>query len=158
LSCPQDCNGKQGGKPSKRFCCGDGDGQNSVGCNDSRCTSGGFECSDILPGYFCCGDLVCEAAEDSFNCEVDCGPPPSCGDGNCDPGEDQCSCPVDCGEPPAAETDCTDGIDNDCDDSADCADSDCAADLACGACLPKKSPCNDDSQCCNYKCRGGKCR
>jgi len=157
LSCPQDCNGKQVGKSSKRFCCGDGDGQGPVYCSDSRCTSGGFECSDILPASFCCGDLVCEGAEDSFNCEVDCEPPPSCGDGSCDPSEDECNCPQDCGTPPGTETECTDGIDNDCDGSADCGDDDCAADSAC-ECLPKKSTCDVDSDCCSNKCRGGKCR
>ena len=38
VSCAADCNGKTGGKPSNRFCCGDGDGPNPVSCSDSRCT------------------------------------------------------------------------------------------------------------------------
>ena len=50
LNCAADCNGKQNGKQSNRFCCGDGDGQNPVDCSDSRCNSQGFQCSDILPG------------------------------------------------------------------------------------------------------------
>ncbi len=44
LSCPQDCNGVQTGKPSDRFCCGDGDGENPVDCSDSRCTGDGNTC------------------------------------------------------------------------------------------------------------------
>ncbi len=37
LSCSSDCNGTQGGKPSGRYCCGDGAGENPVDCGDSRC-------------------------------------------------------------------------------------------------------------------------
>jgi hypothetical protein len=43
LSCT-DCNGEQGGNPGNRFCCGDGDGENPVDCNDARCTGGGNTC------------------------------------------------------------------------------------------------------------------
>jgi hypothetical protein len=127
-SCSQDCNGVKNGKPSGRFCCGFG-GQNPVGCGDSRCTSGGFSCTETPQGSgvsTCCGDLVCDIPEDGFNCPLDCGPPPVCGDGTCDPGEEGCSCAVDCGPPPASETNlCTDGVDNDCDLTVDCADADC---------------------------------
>jgi hypothetical protein len=35
---------------------------------------------------------VCEGAEDSTNCELDC----FCGDGTCSPGEDNDNCPDDC--------------------------------------------------------------
>jgi hypothetical protein len=59
---------------------------------------------------YCCGDGVCEGAEDETNCAIDCGGP-SCGDGNCDPGEDECNCAQDCGTPPSTETVCDDGID-----------------------------------------------
>jgi len=45
LSCSSDCRGVQSGNPNNRFCCGDGDGQNPVGCSDSRCTSSGFQCT-----------------------------------------------------------------------------------------------------------------
>jgi len=44
LSCPADCNGVQGGSPSSRYCCGDGDGQKPVGCSDPRCTANGKSC------------------------------------------------------------------------------------------------------------------
>lgn len=176
-SCPQDCNGVQTGKPDFRYCCGDGDGHNPVGCDDPRCSSGGNTCSDIPAVGSCCGDGICEGSEDSYNCAVDCGPapycgdgicngdedsysceedcgpPPFCGDGICDEGEDQCSCPDDCGYPPTIETNCSDGIDEDCDGYADCDDGDCSADPAC-SCLPADSPCVYDSECCSNKCLG----
>jgi subtilisin family serine protease len=44
LSCPDDCNGEQGGNPGSRYCCGDGDGEGPVGCNDPRCTANGNTC------------------------------------------------------------------------------------------------------------------
>jgi 3',5'-cyclic AMP phosphodiesterase CpdA len=148
LACPDDCAGQQGGKPSKRFCCGDGDGQNPVGCEDSRCTDAEFDCGSTAVSY-CCGDGVCEGNEDSYTCEVDCGPPPICGDGFCDPGEDICNCSVDCGNP--SPENCDDGIDNDCDGHTDCGDTDCSDNPLC-SCVEKKSPCEQDSDCCSNKC------
>ncbi len=156
-SCPADCNGRQGGKPSNRFCCGFG-GQNPVGCGDSRCATGGFQCTTAPqpPVSFCCGDGTCEGSEDSNNCAIDCGPPP-CGDGFCDPAtEDPCSCAVDCGTPPASEVPnvtCQDGIDNDCDGATDCSDmADCSTDPAC-SCLPKNASCHLNSDCCSGNCK-----
>jgi hypothetical protein len=152
LSCPADCNGKTNGKPSTRFCCGDGDGQNPRSCSDPTCSTGGWECTDVPanPSTYCCGDATCEGAEDSFNCAVDCGAPPFCGDGTCDPGEDQCSCAGDCGTPPATEEGlCSDGIDNDCDGLTDGDDDDCA-----GACFPLGASCTDNADCCSVKCKG----
>jgi hypothetical protein len=157
VSCPADCNGVQTGKPSGRWCCGDGDGVNPVGCDDPRCTDGGKSCTDIPAPPFCCGDLVCEGSEDGFTCEIDCGAPPYCGDGTCDPGEDQCSCPDDCGTPPANETNCADGIDEDCDGFADCDDGDCASDPAC-VCLPRGAACTLDDECCSGRCHRGACK
>jgi hypothetical protein len=52
LSCAADCRGVQSGNPSNRYCCGDGDGQNPVGCGDARCNSGGFTCSDAPVASF----------------------------------------------------------------------------------------------------------
>jgi hypothetical protein len=72
LSCPTDCNGVQQGNPGTRFCCGDGDGTNPVGCGDARCTSGAFQCSTPLPPATCCGDGFCEGTEDESNCFADC--------------------------------------------------------------------------------------
>ncbi len=72
LSCPGDCNGLQSGKPSNRYCCGDGDGSNPVGCGDSRCSANGNTCSGGAGAPYCCGDGVCEGAETVANCAVDC--------------------------------------------------------------------------------------
>jgi len=100
LNCPADCNGVQDGKVSSRFCCGAKNGDNPVGCSDSRCTSRGYSCSS-LPVASCCGDAVCGGYESSCDCEVDCG------------------------LPPAVETDCADGLDDDCDGLTDAQDADC---------------------------------
>jgi hypothetical protein len=59
--------------------------------------------------------------------------------------------------PPSTEVDCSNGIDDDCDNLVDCNDSDCSDYFNC-TCLPKGSNCDADSDCCNNKCRGGKCR
>lgn len=153
LSCPEDCNGKQNGNPSNRFCCGDGDGQNPAPCTDSRCSTGGFSCTDVPVTPSCCGDGTCEGIEDSIICEVDCGAPPVCSDGFCDPGEDSCNCALDCGAPPPSESLCTDGFDEDCDGLTDCQDADCGSDPAC-LCEPLGASCVADIECCSLKCRG----
>jgi subtilisin family serine protease len=162
VSCPADCNGVQTGKPSGRFCCGDGDGSNPLPCSDSVCSTGGWQCTDVPVGggSYCCGDDVCEGDEDGFNCEIDCGAPSYCGDGTCDPGEDQCNCAADCGAPPSSEFGlCTDGIDNDCGGGTDCADADCAGDSAC-VCGDPGDPCTTNGDCCSGKCfvNRGVCR
>jgi subtilisin family serine protease len=142
-TCDRDCLGKRNGRWDRQYCCGDGDEWYPFGC-DERCTENGLQCGASTP--YCCGDLVCEGAEDSFNCEVDCGSLPSCEDGSCDPGEDECNCPQDCGTPPGIETECADGIDNDCDGFTDGADPDCE----CGG---KNAPCSDNSDCCSGVCK-----
>ncbi len=157
LSCSDDCNGRQNGRPSGRYCCGDGDGENPVGCGDPQCTGAGNTCSDVAPVATCCGDGFCEGSEDGFNCEVDCGAPPICGDGTCDPGEDECNCSADCGPPPSSETDCANGVDEDCDGLTDCNDADCDADPACN-CLGRGEPCSDDGECCSSRCHRGACK
>ena len=87
LSCPGDCAGSQAGKPNSRYCCGNGStGQNPVTCADSRCTQGARECSNTPQAASCCGDLQCGGVENSFNCALDCGPPPAC-----DPTETSCT-------------------------------------------------------------------
>ena len=151
LTCPADCNSELGGKPTGRYCCGDGTADYGVTCSDSRCTGDGNTCAGdpVVPS--CCGDGVCEGSEDGFNCAVDCGSPPVCGDGTCNGGENQCNCPDDCGTPPSTEIDCEDGIDNDCDGFIDGADPDCA-------CLPKGEPCTFDSECCSNWCHRGACK
>ncbi len=159
VSCAADCAGKQGGKLSKRFCCGDGEGDGPVGCTDTRCNAGGFVCNEVPADPYCCGDGVCDTGEDGFDCEVDCGVPEYCGDGSCNAIEDSCDCPEDCGSPPAFETSCTDGQDNDCDALVDCADTDdCGTDPAC-SCLPKNASCASDGECCSGTCKSvGRCR
>ncbi len=156
LSCASDCNGTQGGKPANRFCCGDGDGQNPVGCSDSRCSSGGFMCTTVPAAPSCCGDTICEGTEDSNNCAVDCGPAPFCGDGICDPNEDECNCATDCGAPPSTETSCTNGVDDDCDNDVDCDDADCASDPICQSACDNDGICESGEDCmnCANDCEG----
>jgi hypothetical protein len=128
LSCAADCNGTQRGRPSNRFCCGDGDGQNPVDCTDSRCTTGGFECTDVpvFPGSFCCGDSICDSGESCANCGLDCTL-----------GSELCS----------------GGIDDDCDGFVDCDDPDCDADPDCVlTCTPEGDPCSKDRDCCSGNC------
>jgi hypothetical protein len=129
LSCAADCNGVTSGKPSNRFCCGDGDGQNPLACSDSACSTGGWSCTDILVagGAFCCGDSSCDNGESCSNCALDC------------------------------EEDlewCSDGIDNDCNLAVDCADEACSTDDACQGVGPadcsaisSKNGCNAETNC-----------
>jgi hypothetical protein len=69
-SCPADCNGRTRGKPSRRFCCGDGGGDGPIDCSDDRCYLSGNTCGAPIP--FCCGNDTCEGAEDNLNCAIDC--------------------------------------------------------------------------------------
>ncbi len=92
--CPADCNGIVSGKPANRFSCGFGDSSNnnSVGCSDPRCTTGGYACTEepVEPVSYCCGDATCSGPEDSSSCSLDCGEPPPepvCGNGIIETGE-----------------------------------------------------------------------
>jgi len=89
-TCSADCNGVLNGKPSSRFSCGL-TGQYAVSCSDPRCTTGGFDCTEVpvAPVDYCCGDDVCGGPEDSNSCALDCGPPPApfCGNGIIELGE-----------------------------------------------------------------------
>jgi hypothetical protein len=136
LSCSADCRGKQNGRRGSRYCCGDGGGENPVGCNDSRCNASGFQCGGTAPAGYCCGDLVCEGDEDGFNCALDCGA--------CVPDQ-------------PTETSCSDGLDNDCDIFVDCNDSNCDSAPAC-SCVSSGGSCSANSECCGNKCKGGRCR
>ncbi|MEE4271574.1 MAG: trypsin-like peptidase domain-containing protein, partial [Thermoanaerobaculales bacterium] len=156
-SCPSDCNGITTGRPSGRFCCG----SSSLGCSDSRCTTGGYSCTSVPAGSsFCCGDGFCEGDEDAFNCSIDCTGGSYCGDGTCDPGEDVCSCSDDCGLPPASEvpnTTCADGVDNDCDGVFDCNDADCGTDPTCNVtCGAAGDACTTGADCCSGSCHPAK--
>lgn len=72
LSCASDCNGVQGGNPGSRYCCGDGDGLNPVGCADARCSQNGRSCVAGSTQTTCCGDGFCDASESSSTCVADC--------------------------------------------------------------------------------------
>jgi hypothetical protein len=151
-SCAQDCNGKQGGKPSNRFCCGD-----PLGCGDARCFQDGFSCAEGPSAATCCGDGLCQGNELGSGCEVDCGPD-LCGDGFCDIDEDECSCSADCGAAPSTEVACTDQLDDDCDGLIDCADPDCSGAPVC-SCGAKGSACSSAADCCSNQCkRNNTCR
>jgi hypothetical protein len=118
LTCAAECNGTQNGRPANRFCCGFG-GQNPVGCSDSRCVTGGFQCTETPAGTdtFCCGDLECDASGlECETCGVDCSATdPICEDpGGCIPTSSKEKGPR-----------CFDGIDNDCDGLIDGDDPDC---------------------------------
>lgn len=156
LSCPTDCNGNQGGKPSSRYCCGDGAGTNPVSCSNGVCTGSGNTCNGGVPPNTCCGDSVCNGTETSANCAVDCGGAPVCGDTQCNGGETSCTCPADCGSPAPSEVvnaTCKDGLDNDCDGNADCNDGDCTLDPGCRLCSPSGATCSTNAQCCSNRCR-----
>jgi len=158
LSCPQDCNGQQTGKPSQRFCCGDGAGTGPVSCSDARCSTNGWICLAQPAPATCCGDLVCAGSELSI-CPLDC-PRPACGDGTCNGLETRCNCAADCGAPPSSETPsqtCSNAADDDCDGAVDCGDADCSSDPIC-SCLVTGSSCSSHGQCCSGHCRRGACR
>jgi len=132
VSCPADCNGKQNGKPSGRWCCGDGDGEGPVGCADARCDDNGNTCTTVpvSPGSFCCGDTTCESGETCANCALDCMTGPEV---------------------------CGNGLDDDCNSLTDCLDTAvCGALPECQACtlLPLGASCSSNSECCSNKCKG----
>jgi extracellular elastinolytic metalloproteinase len=158
VSCAADCNGVQSGKPQNRFCCGDGDGQNPVSCGDSRCTASGNTCTNVPAppgGSYCCGDATCEGAEDGFNCEIDCGPPPICGN-NTTEAPEVCD-GTDLGGQTCLDFDCTGGT-LAC--AVDCSDYDISGCTGCGpVCLPKNASCSADEECCSTVCKNnGRCR
>jgi hypothetical protein len=126
-SCPSDCRGVHGGKPSGRYCCGDGGGTNPVTCSDSRCSSAGFACTTnpTVPGSFCCGDDTCSNGESCATCGLDCAL--------------------------GAEI-CGNGADDDCNGLVDCADAACSGSPAC-QCEPAGSACSSSSECCSNNCR-----
>ena len=164
VSCAADCNGVQGGKPSNRYCCGDGDGTNPVTCSDSRC-GGPAQCTSdpVIPGSFCCGDSICDASESCSSCGLDCnlgveicssGVDEDC-DGDIDCNDSDCSSDPSCvctvTENP--ETSCGDGQDNDCDGLFDLADPDCQV------CGQRNDPCSSGADCCSGSCKNnGRCR
>lgn len=130
VSCPSDCNGVQGGKPSGRYCCGDGGGSNPIPCTDSRCTAGGKSCTTVpsSPGSYCCGDSTCSNGESCATCAVDCS---------------LFNFEV-----------CDNGVDDDCNGQVDCNDAGCSAAPECQVtCKPSGQACSASSECCSNNCR-----
>jgi len=167
LSCASDCRGKQNGAVKNQYCCGDGDGTNPVGCDDGRCTTDPWMCSDVPSDPYCCGDGTCEGDENISNCAIDCG----------------CTSPADCDDLVACtDDDCVGGAcvntPNDascpddgafcngteyCDATADCSSTGdpCAPTEACNeatdtcdpsSCLPPGDPCATGAECCSGLC------
>jgi len=179
LSCGQDCRGRVNGNPNNQYCCsgdaGGGGGPNPIDCTDSRCTSGGWQCSDTA-NSFCCGDGTCDDGENESNCAVDCVVPCS-GPGDCDDGvactDDACvssscvntpnnaNCPDDGQFCNGAES---------CDPTSNCVSSGdpCASNETCdetadtcdpAVCGLKNDPCSTDLDCCSGDCKpNGRCR
>jgi hypothetical protein len=148
VSCPADCNGRQGGKPNQRFCCGFA-GSNPVGCNASQC---GAACTTQSMGS-CCGDGVCSGAEDTDTCLRDC---PPCTDAD---GDGFCASEGDCNDanpnvrPNATEL-CTGGVDENCNGLKDCSDPACSTSPSCITCSPLGASCTQNGQCCSGSCGG----
>jgi len=154
LSCSADCNGRTGGRPSNRYCCGDGAGPNPMTCTDAVCTDNGASCTTtpVTGGSFCCGDATCDEGEDCSNCALDCGGGLEvCGNG----ADDDCDLLVDCADPDCigGTEVCGNGQDDDCNGQIDCDDSVCSALPAC-LCAPVGDSCTVNSDCCGNKCRG----
>jgi hypothetical protein len=127
-NCRADCNGKTGGKPSSRYCCGA-----ETPCADRRCDDGSRICESGGGEPYCCGDSACEGGENNANCAIDC--------------PDTCT--------PNETGFCNDALDNDCDQDVDCADADCNSDTACQSlCLPTGQACSKNADCCSNLCRG----
>lgn len=126
VTCAADCDGKQGGKPSGRYCCGFG-GTNPVGCDPQRCGSCLVE--PLSPGSYCCGDAVCSGGESCANCALDCTRGPEI---------------------------CDNGIDDDCANGTDCSDTTaCASAPVCQpTCLGQGELCNSGDECCSGSCKG----
>lgn len=172
VSCGADCNGKTGGKPSSRFCCGDGDGPNPLSCGDSACSSGGWSCTDTPAAGSCCGDGTCEGSEDGNNCAIDCACQSAA---DCD---DAVACTDDACVGGFCENTANDGNCPDdgqfcngseyCDAGADCSSTGdpCAsnencdeANDTCVACTGKNGSCSAGSECCSGTCKAnGRCR
>jgi hypothetical protein len=147
VSCPADCAGQQGGKPSSRYCCGFS-GSYPIGCDASRCGA----CT-TQPLNVCCGDGLCGGDETMASCLRDC---PPCTDGD---GDGYCPSQGDCNDanpnirPNAVEL-CTGGIDENCNGLSDCNDPACGASPSCTTCLQVGVSCTQNGQCCSLSCGG----
>jgi len=128
VNCPDDCRGIQLGLLCMQYCCGDGGGQNPIGCS-SKCTNFGHKCETTPSASisYCCGDGVCNDGEHFGNCPNDCG----------------------------RDEICNDGVDNDSDGLVDCHDPDCTSNPVCAAptCRAANEPCRQCSDCCSKRCK-----
>jgi len=79
------------------------------------CVDLGYDYLGITCFDYWCGDDVCDAGEDEFNCPADCSGGPVCGNGACEVGEDEVSCAADC-----YVSVCDDGVCDDDEDPVDC--------------------------------------
>ena len=120
-----------------------------ISCTADSCNEDTDSCDNVPDDASCndgndCTNGTCNAASGcEYNMIPDC-----CGNGSCESGEDICTCPEDCGTPPSTEIDCSDGSDNDCDALIDDDDPDCSS------CLPNRSWCSSDAECCSNNCSG----
>ncbi|MGA1865805.1 MAG: C1 family peptidase [bacterium] len=167
-SCPFDCRGMLTSKPSGRYCCGD-----TGTCDDSRCTSEGWQCSMDQPVAYCCGDGICEGPEDADNCAIDCSftcvdnedcedyntcTEDMCVDSGCVyanfPDNKLCNdnnicCSGECNEPACR-------VDADCDDGESCTIDACLNPGTCGAGCDNTWPvCGAADGCCGPNCLFG---
>ncbi|MGH7893021.1 MAG: MopE-related protein [Candidatus Binatia bacterium] len=147
VSCPADCAGRQGGKPSARFCCGFG-GPNPIGCDANRCGACTTQVIDV-----CCGDGQCNGGETNATCSRDCFPCTDAdGDGYC-PSQGDCNDANPTIRPNAVEA-CSGGVDENCNGLVDCNDPACATSPSCTTCSPLGASCTQNGQCCSLSCGG----
>lgn len=167
ITAPNDCNFKLNGNPNNRYCCGDGTAEYGVTCGDSRCSADGNSCTDVPAPQSCCGDSVCEGAENIPNCAVDCAECTVAAE--CDDFDlctiDDCianacsNTPLDCDDSDACTDDtCSGGVCSndpiDCDDGDLCTVDSC--DIAAG-CMNDPLDCDDSDACTTDSCAGGVC-
>jgi hypothetical protein len=91
-----------------------------------------------------CGNGVCEADEDVYSCDIDCG---VCGDGICTAFENPGNCPSDCG---GSSSSCGDGV---CDADEDVN----SCDMDCGFCGDGVCTVFENAGNCPSDCGGGSC-
>lgn len=131
----EDCNAPCG----DGYCAGEANGEDCKNCSmDCIGQEGGGTCDACFKGQC---DGRCQPSKEGPDC-ADCASSYCCGDGVCEGAENESNCAVDCGQPASTETDCADGVDNDSDGFTDCGDPDCSSDPACSS-----GSCDNDGIC-----------